>query len=182
MVFFLSFVRLVFAADYAPAVEVGACLHTGSETASLNGAKSYLLSMRAEQTHGMLRRSAGLEIEYGSGTAYVTSGVSTFTLMGGNFVAGLNLYPFADGKIRPFLGGFGVLGFDQMQLGTPLAGNAAYSQGLAYGYEIVGGVDLAKGSSSAYRIRVSIWSVSGALGGISGFQLQGVRAGIGYSY
>jgi hypothetical protein len=171
----------VLAGEFSPIVEGGVNFHTGELTKSLNGATSYFVSLRAEKNKGFLHLQEAAEVEFGSGTAYVGSAQPSFTLLSGSYVLGAYIFPFGEGRIRPFLGGNGVMGWSQLKLSNSPAGVDPNTQGIVFGYELSAGVDIRTGSSegTAIRVRTGYWSTSGTLAGQTGFQLPGFRFSLG---
>jgi hypothetical protein len=172
------------AGEYLQIVDLGACFHTGDLTKSLNGSNSYFLGLRAEKRKGFLRPEAAAELQFGSGTAYAGSTESSFSLYGGDFVAGFHLFPFMVERFQPFLGVNGVIGWSLLKMTQAPSGSEPNTQALAFGYELTAGIDMRFGSAdgNALRVRSSYWSTSGGLAGQSGFVLSGFRISIGLVY
>ncbi len=170
------------AADVLAVLEGGVMFHSGEQEKSLAGSFGQFLSLRAEKKKGFLRPQAALEIQKSGGKASILSAEPSYSLWGTAFMAGVHLFPFQEGKFRPFVGGSGVFSWHYMKLTEGPEGSKPQTQSFSFGYEAIAGVDIGKSTEQAYRIRGALWSVTSALGGVSGIQLNGFKFSIGYVF
>lgn len=170
--------------EYAPMLSAGVNFYSGDTGKSLTGALGYLLSLKAEKRKNFLRPFAAAEFEYSSGTASVGAASPSFTLMGGGFRGGVDMFVFTTGRFQVFLGGAGVLSWHMLKMPSPPAGTEPNTQGISYGYEAGAGVEMRLGSAegNAIRIETTYSSISSNLAEISGFQLTGFKFLIGIVY
>lgn len=173
-------------APASPAVELGTRSFSGPNTATgtvgnLSNSRGYFANFRAENRKGIFRMNAAAQFEFASGTAGVTAPTASdaYSMYGGAFFPGFFVYPFEQGRMQPFLGAAGLVGWYIMNLSN------AYTQSLSFGYEATAGVDLAVGGGAGriYRLRSSFASHSGSLGGnTSGVSLSSFNLSIGVAY
>jgi hypothetical protein len=169
----------------SPAVEGGLRMFNGPNVATgtagnLSGAKGYFLNFRAESRKDMFRLNAAAQFEMASGTAGVTapSASDAFSMYGAAFLPGFFVYPFQAGRLQPFAGAAGLVGWYIMNLSN------AYTQGLSFGYEVSAGVDLSSGGAGKiFRLRSAYASHSASLGGnTSGVSLSAFLVSLGVAY
>ena len=105
-------------------------------------------------------------------------------MFGGSFLPGFNLFIFNEGKVLPFVGANGVIGWNVLKLSTDVTGVESNTKSLAYGFEVSAGVDVRFGSirGNAIRLRTGFWSVTSSLGGISGFEHHAFKFSVGIVY
>ncbi len=169
----------------SPAVELGLRMFNGPNqvtgtAGNLSGAKGYLLNFRAESRKNVFRINAAAQFEMASGTAGVTSPTASdaFSMYGAAFLPGFFVYPFSAGRMQPYLGAAGLIGWYIMNLSN------AYTQGLSFGYEVCAGVDLSSGGASKiFRLRSAFASHSASIGGnTSGVSLSAFIVTLGVAY
>lgn len=169
----------------SPAVELGLRMFNGPNQATgtagnLSGAKGYLLNFRAESRKDVFRINAAAQFEMASGTAGVTapSASDAFSMYGAAFLPGFFVYPFSAGRMQPYLGAAGLVGWYIMNLSN------VYTQGLSFGYEVCAGVDLSSGGASKiFRLRSAFASHSASIGGnTSGVSLSAFILTLGVAY
>lgn len=147
------------------------------------GATAFGLELGTERAAGTFLSLAGkLRAEMGSGQATFddagTERTIAFTSMHGTVGVGLKLYVAGqDIGLRPYLGGNGLLGFNQLGL-TPSTSYTVLettSAGMSLGYELTAGV--AFGQDTAGIIEVQLRTVSATLNttslSLGGFTLVG---------
>lgn len=171
----------VHAKDYAGLVNGGISFETGDDTKSLNSALNYFISLGAEKAKGVIRPLTTMELEYGSGTAYVGSSKPSFTYLGGRFLLGVHFFPITIERFQPYVGGNGVVGWGYLNTSPAQSGEGPTTQSILYGYELNSGIDMRFGSKegSALRLQASYLSTSGNLAGQSGFVISGFRLSLG---
>lgn len=169
----------------SPAVELGIRMFNGPNQATgtagnLSGARGYLLNFRAESRKDIFRLNAAAQFEMASGTAGVTSPSASdaFSMYGAAFLPGFFVYPFSAGRMQPYLGAAGLVGWYIMNLSN------VYTQGLSFGYEVSAGVDLSSGGASKIvRLRSAYASHSASVGGnTSGVSLSAFILTLGVAY
>jgi hypothetical protein len=173
------------AGEYASIGELGVKFYSGNVTPNLTGSYGFFLDLRAERKKGIFRPDMAAELEYATGTArFDDSDKPTFSMMGGSFLGGLNIFMFSESQLLPFFGANALLGWNVLKLTGQKAGVEANTEGLAYGYELNAGCDIRKsaGADEAFRVRTGYWWSTSTLGGASGFQLSGWRISVGYVF
>ncbi|MCM2322869.1 MAG: hypothetical protein NDJ90_06370 [Oligoflexia bacterium] len=170
--------------EYAPVMGLGFKFFNGDTGKSLTGAQAYGLHFRAEKRRGWLRTFADAEFEYSGGTASVGTESPTFSLYGGGFLGGANIFVFTTGRFQAFFGGAGVLAWHMLKLTPAPSGVEPNTQGLSFGYEVRAGVDMRLGSAdgNAIRLESGYSAVTSRIGGQSGFQLAGFKFVLGLVY
>ena len=105
-------------------------------------------------------------------------------MYGGSFLPGFNLFAFDEGRVLPFVGVSGVVGWNVLKLGETVSGVESNTKSLSYGFEVSAGVDLRFGSirGNALRLRTGFWNVTSSLGGVSGFEHHAFKISIGVVY
>lgn len=166
---------------YAPVVEGGYAKHTGTTGSSITGMPGYVLILGSEGRKGFFRPRLGFDLEMSSGTTTIGSSTVDYSMWGANFILGSHFFVFQTGRFLPFIGGGGLIGWNYLSLTAPPTGTEPYTHGLAFGYEISGGIDMRFGSAAgnAVRLRGSYSKPAGSLGGISGFSTEAWRILLG---
>lgn len=170
--------------EYAPVLGFGYKFFNGDTGKSITGSPGYVLHFRAEKRRGWLRTFADAEFEYSSGTASVGADAPGFSLFGGGFLGGANVFIFTTGRFQAFFGGAGVLAWHMIKLSPAPSGVEANTQSLSLGYEVRAGVDMRLGGAdgNAIRLESGYSAVTSSLGGQSGFQLKGFTFVLGLVY
>ncbi len=169
---------------YAPYALLTPHFFTGLDTGSLAGSLGYSLTIGVQARRGMLRPDFAADFQYSTGTAKLGADQPGYTLYGAAFLGGLKVVPINEGRVQPYLGAAGIVSWHLLKLSPPPTTEVENTDGLAFGYEISAGVDLRLWSrdGKALRIQSAIWSLSGELGGVSGFDMNGFRFSIGVVY
>lgn len=170
----------------SPAIEAGIRMFNGPNVASgtagnLSGANGYFLNFRAENRKNIFRIHAAAQFEMASGTGGVSAPGATdaFSMYGAAFLPGFYAYPFQAGRLQPFAGASGLLGWYIM--------NSAdiFTQGLSFGFEVSAGVDMQFGGAAGktLRLRSAFASHSASIGGnTSGVSLSAFLFSLGVAY
>jgi hypothetical protein len=167
-----------------PLLEGGMQMYTGADGKSLTGNNGYFVLFRAEGMRGHLRPFVGAQFDYSRGDTSIDGTATPFTLYGGSFMPGYNLFLFREGALQPFFGVAGALGWNFLHLTAAPDSVDAFTQGFAFGYEVSAGVDIRfkRSSASALRLRCGIWNYRAMIGGSSSFGLNGYRFAAGFIF
>ena len=169
---------------YAPVIQLGYSFYSGEEESSLSGSTGYSLFLRAEGRKGLIRPDFGIRLHMSSGKGYFDSSKVSYSMFEGDFVPGLQVFPFQEGRWLPYVGVFGVVGWTKFNIPNPPA--AAFeknSSGFAYGYMLSTGVDLNFGGGDANTIRIEtdFISVSTSPGTVGTVALPQFMFSIGFA-
>jgi hypothetical protein len=184
MVFALASSPLVNADEVRtiPVIEGGLQFISGVAEQSLTGSNAYILQFRSEGARQRFRPSVAAEFMYSSGNTSVTSSATPFTLYGGSFNPGYNIFAFKEGYFQPSIGVGAIFGWHYLKITSPPAAVEAYTQGFSYGFELTSGVDVRfkRTDSSAIRIKASMIYLKSRIAGQTTFGLGGFRLMLGF--
>jgi hypothetical protein len=170
-------------AHYQASGEMGVRYHTGSKGKSFTGAIGPFLYFQAESRRGVFCPNLGVAMEFISGQATVSSGSVSGTAYSGGIYPGVDIYPLRRAKYQPFVELHGVASWNYAALAPIVPKTQEKSIGLAFGFQVGGGLDIKYHSGQrAYRVHLSYSSYSTTLAGQSGFQLNALSASLGLSF
>jgi hypothetical protein len=172
------------ASEYLSLFGAGGHFYTGDPDKSFTGASGYFLTFQAEKRKGVIRPTFLADFHTAGGTAYVGADRPEFRLWGAGFQAGVNLFFPIESHVQPFVGAQGVVLWDILKLLPAPAGVLENTDSICYGYAVSAGTDLWVGRGEGFSIRVqgSLWTVTGKLAGITGFQMNGFRITLGVGF
>lgn len=161
----------------------GATFYGGGTTGSLAGTTGFSFSLQAQPKKGLLRPTLGIFGEAASGVAPISGTQTSYSLYGGGFAVGVQISPFAEGNITPYISADGILGWNLLKLGSSST-TTNNTNSLMYGYVIGAGADirLARTKGNAIRLQTGYLYKVGRLAGINSFAIQGFVVSIGYCF
>jgi hypothetical protein len=159
-------------------------MFTGDEEDSLSGNLGYGINFSSyTENDGALKFVMGANLSYVSALGFLGATEYDMTIYGADLILGFNFSPFRRSFISPNLEIAALGGFRMFDVLSPPVGEEEKSLTTSSGYKATLAVDFGSNAKSKFRVYADYYKRSaGNVSGVSGFSLDALAIGVGYSF